>query len=97
MSAFDALFYFTFYIYFYILFTFTNSCLAVTVAANADGGVVLTTTGNKNANLPAKNTTSVVIKKNSRATFKSIRNTVRANNFRKDQKVPPRPGAIFPF
>merc|ERR1712170_154301 len=43
---------------------------AVTVAANADGGVVLTTTGNKNAN----------------ATFKSIRNTVRANNFRKDQK-----------
>merc|ERR1712048_214494 len=59
---------------------------AVTVAANADGGVVLTTTGNKNANLPAKNTTSVVIKKNSRATFKSIRNTVRANNFRKDQK-----------
>merc|ERR1712048_485885 len=57
---------------------------AVTVAA--DAGVVLTTTGNKNANLPAKNTTSVVIKKNSRATFKSIRNTVRANNFRKDQK-----------
>merc|ERR1712241_1578035 len=54
----------------------------VAVSANADGGVVLSTTGNK----AAKNVTSVVIKKNSRATFKSIRNTVRANNFRKDQK-----------
>merc|ERR1712117_176149 len=52
---------------------------AVTVAANSDGGVVLTTTGSKNA-------TTVVIKKNSRATFKSIRNTVQVNNFRKDQK-----------
>merc|ERR1711912_29117 len=59
---------------------------AVTVAANADGGVVLSTTGHKNANKPASNVNAVVIKKNSRATFKSIRNTVRANNFRKDQK-----------
>merc|ERR1712157_708763 len=58
----------------------------VTVAANSDGGVVVTTTGSKNANKPAKNATSVVIKKNSRATFKSIRNTIRTNNFRKDQK-----------
>merc|ERR1712158_27213 len=58
----------------------------VAVSANADGGVVVSTTGNKAANKPAKNVTSVVIKKNSRATFKSIRSTVRANNFRKDQK-----------
>merc|ERR1739838_538057 len=46
----------------------------------------IATTGNKNANKPAANVNSVVIKKNSRATYKSIRNTVRANNFRKDQK-----------
>merc|ERR1712088_385857 len=44
---------------------------AVTVAANADGGVVLSTRANK---------------KNSRATYASIRNTVRANAFRKDHK-----------
>merc|ERR1712142_1075174 len=50
------------------------------------GNVVLSTTGHKNANSPAKATTSVVIKKNARATYKSVRNTVRANNFRKDQK-----------
>merc|ERR1711963_681705 len=60
---------------------------AVTVAANADGGVVLSTTGHKNDNKPASNVNAVVIKKNSRATFKSIRNTVRANNFRNDQKL----------
>ena len=59
----------------------------VAVSANADGGIVLATTGRKNANSPAKATTSVVIKKNARATYKSVRNTVRANNFRKDQKV----------
>merc|ERR1711996_6200 len=58
----------------------------VAVSANADGGIVLATTGTKNANSPAKATTSVVIKKNARATYKSVRNTVRANNFRKDQK-----------
>merc|ERR1712025_348369 len=58
----------------------------VAVSANADGGIVLSTTGTKNANSPAKATTSVVIKKNARATYKSVRNTVRANNFRKDQK-----------
>merc|ERR1711931_288174 len=45
----------------------------VAVSANADGGIVLSTT-------------CVVIKKNARATYKSVRNTVRANNFRKDQK-----------
>merc|ERR1712157_296860 len=61
----------------------------VAVSANADGGVVISTTGNKAANKPAKNVTSVVIKKNSRATFKSIRNTVRANNFRRIRSVPP--------
>merc|ERR1711990_323654 len=43
----------------------------VAVSANADGGIVLATSG---------------IKKNARATYKSVRNTVRANNFRKDQK-----------
>merc|ERR1712178_419407 len=59
---------------------------SVTVAAAADGGVVLATTGRKNANKPAVNVNSVVIKKNARATDKSIRNTVRANNVRKDQK-----------
>merc|ERR1712003_340992 len=39
-----------------------------------------------NVAVSAKATTSVVIKKNARATYKSVRNTVRANNFRKDQK-----------
>ena len=58
----------------------------VAVTANGEGGVVLKTTGHKNGNKPAKNTNSVVIRKNARATYKSIRNTVRANNFRKDHK-----------
>merc|ERR1712168_1306632 len=56
---------------------------AVTVAANADGGVVLTTRGNKK---PAASVNAVAIKKNSRATYASIRNTIRANAFRKDHK-----------
>jgi len=59
---------------------------AVTVAANADGGVVLTTRGNKKANKPAASVNAVAIKKNSRATYTAIRNTVRANAFRKDHK-----------
>ena len=53
----------------------------VAVSANADDGAALATTDHKNANNPAKVTTSVVIKKNARATYKSVRNTVRANNF----------------
>merc|ERR1712113_882769 len=36
---------------------------SVTVAANADGGVVLATTGAKNANKPAKNVNAVVIRR----------------------------------
>merc|ERR1712045_405299 len=59
---------------------------AVNVAANADGGVVLTTRGNKKANKPAASVNAVAIKKNSRATYASIRNTIRANAFRKDHK-----------
>merc|ERR1711976_228003 len=58
--------------------SFKNSNLinpgSLTVAAAADGGVVLATTGRKNANKPAANVNSVVIKKNARATYKSIRN-----------------------
>merc|ERR1712117_320997 len=45
------------------------------VAANAEGGVVFNA-GKQN----------VVLKKNARKTFKSIRNTVNQGNFRKDQK-----------
>merc|ERR1712086_1056004 len=58
----------------------------VSVAANADGGVVMTTRGTKKANKPAAATNAVAIKKNSRATYAAIRNTIRANNFRKDHK-----------
>merc|ERR1711920_805940 len=50
------------------------------------GAVTLTTRGNKKANKPAASVNAVAIKKNSRATYASIRNTVRANAFRKDHK-----------
>lgn len=47
----------------------------LTVAANSEGGVVFTAGKN-----------NVVLKRNARKTFKSIRNTVNQGNFRKDQK-----------
>jgi hypothetical protein len=58
----------------------------VAVSANAEGGIVMSTTGHKKSNTPAKNVTNVAIKKNARATYKTIRSTVSKNNFRKDQK-----------
>merc|ERR1711990_335137 len=58
----------------------------VAVSANAEGGIVMSTTGRKNAYKPAKNVTNVAIKKNARATYKTLRNSIKAGKFRKDQK-----------
>ena len=55
---------------------FEQNVLGLTVAAGSEGGVAFKAGKN-----------SVVLKRNARKTFKSIRNTTNQGNFRKDQKV----------
>merc|ERR1712080_557645 len=58
----------------------------VSVSANPEGGVILKTVSKKDVNKPSKNILSVVIKKNARSTFKSIKNTVNNSNLSKKQR-----------